>query len=141
MPTINPVFEKKILDAMAYAGAHHIDCPPLVGVYNWIATQARAAPVAAAAGTTAVKPSFREALLAAVQSSPQGVGLSDLQAILKTYNLKPNLIAAEAGRQAKAGTIKKAGDLWFFVGSAGSINHTIDQRRASRAGGGGKAAA
>lgn len=39
MPTINPTFAQKIYDLTAFAYQHKIDCPPLIGINNWITAQ------------------------------------------------------------------------------------------------------
>jgi hypothetical protein len=153
MPQINPIFERMIHQATAYAFQHGISCPPLIGVNNWLFAQTR---VAEAAATPASRPttangaapggpvSFDDALIAAVRSSPNGVSLDDLQAILASSKKPKNQIAAAAVRLAKKALLAKRGELWFIktaargrpAGKTGTVDKTMPERRTRRARGG-----
>ncbi|TAK82104.1 MAG: hypothetical protein EPO09_21705, partial [Aquabacterium sp.] len=129
MPAVNPAFQQKIHELTAFAYQHQIDCPPLIGINNWLAQQSAATPISARTGSlTGQAVPFDDAVLAAVKSSPNGVGLADLRAILAPYARPPNQIETALGRLTRAKTIEKRGDLWYMSG-AGSGTGQQPRRR------------
>ncbi len=128
MPTVNPTFAQKCHELTAFAYQHKIDCPPLIGVNNWLAAQTTGSPAAAMPGAEPPTGSFDDAVQAAVRSSPNGVALADLRPILAEYKRTPEQIAAACRRLSK--TIALRGSLyWYTAAGNGKAVRTTGQRR------------
>jgi hypothetical protein len=111
-----------------------IDATP---VSTWLTEQARLgmAPIVGTETGTHTGlplnglPTFDNAVLAAVRSSPNGVDMNDLRAILAQYGKPPAAIGAALGRLQKKQLISKKGNLW----TAGKVT-SIDTRRQRKRG-------
>jgi hypothetical protein len=119
MTPVNPAFQAKVHELTALAYEKAIPCPPLVALNDWLRRQ----PTVAAMPAPAARPSaignapggegsFDEAVVAAVRSSPNGVAIADLQAILAAYKKPNNQIGAALGRLKRAGRIQERGGVW-----------------------------
>jgi hypothetical protein len=150
MTTINREFQTKVHELTALAYRQSIPCPPLVALNDWMSRQptdgavsAAARPAANEAAPAGGPGSFDDAALSAVRSSPNGVGIDDLAAILKPYGKPKNQVGAALGRLKRAGRIRERGELWFIkaaaprgrpatAGKAGSVDKRTKQRRTRR---------
>lgn len=111
-----------------------IDATPLT---TWLSDQARLGLTAPIAGTMATSSTtanptadtgiFDQAVLAAVQSSPNGVAMDDLRPILAQYGKPNNQIGAALGRLMRKNLIAKNGNLWQT-----KIDKSLDTRRRTR---------
>src|SRR4029077_1594630 len=123
MPEINANFIAKAqemshaLTALAYKDG--ILCPALVAFNDWLARAG--ITLAAIPPSTIATDNFDDAVLFAVQSSPNGVGLDDLRAILATYKKPANQIGLALARLVKKGLLTVAGtapeQIWTFMGA------------------------
>lgn len=161
MTTINREFETTLLRLSTIALKANYDCPPLIALNNWALEQMTASAAATAPltqrparpGANGAAPggqgSFDEAVLAAVKSSPDGVGIGDLRSILATYKKPNNQIGAALGRLKRKNLIQQRGELWLIKtrgrpagsGKATTVDKTIGARRTRRARGAAKAGA
>lgn len=136
MPQINQTFVQKVYELTAFAYANNIDCPTLAMLNEWTIGQSTGNTMPAAAitgtrqsaGAIGSAGNFDAAVLAAVQSSPSGVGLDDLRPILDIYKRPANQIGAALGRLTRQNKIIKGTDeLWHY--RAPKVDKTIGQRR------------
>jgi hypothetical protein len=133
MSAITPTLLRQSYDLTAAFYAAGIDCPPLIMFNEWMSRELAkeaARPIKPATVTTTKVPApqatFATALTSALISSPDGVSIADLRAILAPYKPTATMIGATLGRMTKAGTAEKKGELWF----AKSATITgIDKRR------------
>lgn len=154
---INREFETKLLELNTIALKGNFPCPPLVALNAWaldqmtLASRAPSPAVLAArtganGGAAGNQVGFDAAVFAAVQSSPNGVGIGDLQSILAAYKRPNNQIGAALGRLAKKALIRKRGELWVIKTArsatpspkATTVDKTIGERRSRRARGAAK---
>lgn len=133
MTAINPTLLREGYKLTASFYEAGIDCPPLVEFNRWIMSQQLAVGQAGAV-PAATKPlgngtaDFDTALTAALKTSPNGVDIGDLRAILTPYGKTPPAIGAALGRMAKAGTAEKRGELWFATAD-GKVDRRLTQGR------------
>lgn len=121
----------------ATAYLNNIDCPPLRALGQWLEMQLGATPISGQRPAVDSTPTtnFDAAALAAINSSPNGVPLTDLVSILKHYGRPNNQVAAALARLEKKGTIKKIGELWYGATADpnGKVDRTMPGRRRTRA--------
>lgn len=129
MAAINPLFGEKLYELTALAYEQNIACPLLAQLNGWYIGQkgAMTAGLPIATGLPG-ETGFAAAVLAAIKSSPTGVDMNDLRAILAEHNQPAQTIGATIGRLIRAGQVEKRGDLWFFLSDTKKVE-SLGQRR------------
>jgi len=134
MPEINANFIAKAYELTAIAYSDNIECPPLQALNEWVMRQR--------AGTTPATGNFDDAVLAAVQSSPDGVGIEDLRSILATYKKPANQIGAALARLVKKELLAVAGSeaaqIWTFKTAPAAAGTTQPRTRTASGNGAGR---
>lgn len=135
MPQINtsktqkptPAFIACVHGAVAQAWQDNLDCPPLLNLLRWMQNQSLTSISTQRLATPANNASFDDAVLAAITSSPNGVGLGDLGAILKHLGRPATAITPALNRLLKAKKIEKRGADWYAPEIAATGNGNIDR--------------